>query len=267
MNLEIYDDLISGVEYFIHRISTPNWCIEESTIDFVDITYIIGGKAEYSINSVSYLVKPGDLICIPKGSLRSAIGFPENPIDSYCFNGQICLMSGKDIDLPLPHVSHIGLYPDIVDLYREMNATWLSRDAGYGMRVRAVWLMILQRFFQLMVYNNDPNTVDTRIKKVMRHVVEHYADPLTVQSMSDLVGLSPWYFGNFFKKETGSSFKEYVTSIRLNHAEDMLRSGEFNVSEVAEICGFTNIFYFCKVFKENRGITPSSVIKFGKNKL
>jgi len=265
MGNEIYDDLIAEVDYFNHRISTPAWFIEESHIDFVDVTYIVRGKAEYSINSVNYTVTAGDLLCIPKGSLRSAIGFPDDPVECYCVNGRMRLLYGGDIALPFPLVSHIGLYPDIIDLYRELNAEWLSRDAGYGMRVRATWLMILQRYFQLMVYKNDPSNVDNRIKKVLRYVIDHYPDPLTVQSMAELVGLSPWYFGNFFKQETGTSFREYLTSIRLNHAEDMLRSGEYNVSEVAAACGFSNIFYFCKVFKESRGITPSSVIRCGKD--
>lgn len=261
MDTEIFNDLVVEVNYFIHRISTPTWLIEESRIDFVDITYIVGGKAEYSVNSVNYPVKAGDLLCIPQGALRSATGFPDDPVESYCVNGRMRLLSGGNIAIPFPVVSHIGLHPEIIDLYRALNAEWLSRDAGYGMRVRATWLMVLQRFFQLLIYKNDPSMVDNRIKKVLRHVIDHYTDPLTVQNMAEFIGLSPWYFGNFFKKETGTTFRQYLTSIRLNHAEDMLRSGEYNVSEVAAACGFSNIFYFCKVFKESRGVTPSRVIR------
>jgi AraC-like DNA-binding protein len=264
MDHEIYNDLVPEIHYFIHRISTPTWLIEESRIDFVDLTYIVGGRAEYSVDSVVFPVKAGDLVCIPSGALRSAIGFPEDPVESYCVNGRMRLLSGGDIKLPFPVKTHIGMHPEIIDLCRELNAEWLSRDTGYGMRVRAIWLMILQRYFQLIVYKNDPSTVDNRIRKVLRYVIDHYTDPLTVQGMADLIGLSPWYFGNFFKKETGVSFRQYLTSIRLNHAEDMLRSGEYNVSEVAAACGFSNIFYFCKVFKESRGITPSRVIRSGK---
>ncbi len=266
MDYEVFNDLVAEVNYFIHRISTPAWLIEESTIDFVDVTYIVRGKAEYSINSVDYLVKAGDLLCIPNGALRSAVGFADDPMECYCVNGRMRLLHDGEVALPFPLITHIGINPEIIDLYRELNAEWLSRDAGYGMRVRAIWLMILQRYFQLIVYKTDPSTVDNRIKKVLRYVIDHYTDPLTVQGMAELIGLSPWYFGNFFKKETGVSFRQYLTSIRLNHAEDMLRSGEYNVSEVAAACGFSNIFYFCKVFKESRGITPSRVIRFGKAK-
>ena len=263
MKYEIFDNLVTGMNYFNHRIATPAWFIEETHIDFVDVTYFVRGKAEYSINSVRHTVSAGDLLCIPKGALRSAVVFPGDTMECYSVNGRMYLMDGGDIALPFQLISHIGIYSDIIDLYRELNAEWLSRDPGYGMRVRAIWLMILQRYFQLLIYKNDPVSVDNRIKKVLRYVIDHYSDPLTVQSMAELVGLSPWYFGNFFKSNTGMSFREYLTSIRLNRAEDMLRSGEYNVSEVAEICGFSNIFYFCKVFKENRGVTPSSVIKFG----
>ena len=207
MNYEIYDNLVVEINYFNHRISSPSWIIEESIIDFVDVTYFVRGKAEYCINSVNYQVKAGDLICIPKGSLRSATVYPDNIMECYSVNGRIGLMYGGETPLPFPLISHIGIYSDIIDLYRELNAEWLSRDAGYGMRARSVWLMIIQRFFQLLLYDKDPHSVDNRIKKVLRYIIDHYSDPLTVQNMADFVCLSPWYFGNLFRKETGIAFR------------------------------------------------------------
>ena len=76
-----------------------------------------------------------------------------------------------------------------------------------------------------------------------------------------MTNLSPLYFGTLFKQETGLTFRQYLTNIRINQAENLLSSGMYNVSEAAAECGFSDVFYFSKVFKEHRGISPSEVIK------
>ncbi len=259
-----YDDIMMDVNYYIHRRCTPTWSIESSVIDFVDVAYIVKGKGEYTINSKTYTVKPGDLICAPMGSTRYASVCPDDLMELYSINGTVYRKNGQEITLPFPVHSHVGLHQDIISLYRELNAAWLLRDPGYTMKVRALLLMILQRYFQIIVYKNDTSTVDHRIKRVLRYMIDHYYEPLTVQNMADLTGLSAVYFGYFFQQETGMSFRQYLTSIRLNRAEDMLHSGEYNVSEVSAACGFSDIFYFSKVFKESRGVPPSKVIRSGK---
>lgn len=261
---ENLENMVVEVGYYINRRCTPTWEITQSTIDFTDITYITKGSAEYTVNAKTYTVSAGDLLYIPKGSVRSAAVIPDDLMECYVINGQVLNLSGMEMELPFPIVSRIGIHQDIICLYRDLNADWLLRDPGYKMKVRAICMMIFQRYFQLIIYKNDTGTVDKRIKRVLRYIIDHYFEPLTVQGMADLVGLSAVYFGNFFQQETGMSFRQYLTSIRLNHAEDMLHSGEYNVNEVSAACGFSDIFYFSKVFKESRGIPPSQVIRCGR---
>ena len=94
----------------------------------------------------------------------------------------------------------------------------------------------------------------------------HYSEPLTVQKMAELVNLSDMYFGCLFKQETGMSFRKFLTMIRMNRAEEMLYSGEYKVNEIADACGFSDVFYFSRLFKETRGFAPSNAIRSRKNK-
>ncbi|MCL2544990.1 MAG: AraC family transcriptional regulator [Clostridia bacterium] len=260
MNEAGIDRLCVTLEYFIHRFCTPQWEIAEMDIDFVDITYVVAGEAEYTVDDVRYRVSAGDLLCIPKWSHRSAVSFPGRLMECYCVNGQVFDPEAGDIAPPLPLVSHIGLRQDIIALYRDLNAAWLLRDPGTSLRVRALYMMILQRYLQLILYKDVGLSYDTRIKKALRYMIDHYAEPLTAQGIAGMLGLSGLYFGSFFKRETGLSFRQYLTSIRLNHAEDMLGSGEYNVNEVAAACGFSDVFYFSRVFKEHRGVAPSRML-------
>lgn len=266
MDNEILNNIIVSVDYYNHRICTPIWNITEETINFVDISYVINGQADYIINDRKYSVSSGDLLCIPKGSRRSAISCPDALMECYSINGVVRDIDGRDINLPFPIVCNIGIQTDIISLYHELNSVWQLRDTGYLLKARAIYLMILQRYFQLIFYQNDTSIMDKRIKKVMNYISNHYKEPLTVHKMADMVHLSDMYFGALFKQETGMSFRKYLTSIRMNRAEDMLYSGEYKVNEIADACGFSDVFYFSRLFKENRGFAPSNAIRTKKSK-
>lgn len=264
MGYEFLDTIVATIDYYNHRERTPNWCIEDATIDFVDITYIVNGQAEYTVDGQKYVVSAGDLLYIPSGSRRSAFTYPNSLVESYCINGMIRNIDGEDINLPFPMVSKIGVQKDIISLYSDLTCVWHLRDPGYHLKARAIYLMILQRYLQLIVYQKDTNITDKRIKKALHYMTTHYQEPLSVQKMAELVNLSNMYFGNLFKQETGMSFHKFLTSIRLNRAEDMLYSGEYKINEIADACGFSDVFYFSRLFKESRGFAPSNVIRSRK---
>ena len=267
MKNQDYDNLIPDIGYFIHRKCTADWRIADTVIDFIDVTYVVKGSAEYTINSKKHKVTAGDLLCIPKGSLRSAVSDPDDLTELYATNFQLRTLLGQESALPLPLHCHIGGNAGIITLYKDLNVEWLCRGPGYMMKARAFFQLILQRYFELIVYQNDSGMVDTRIRKAIRYITDHYAEPLTIHVLAEAAGLNHVYFGTLFKQSTGMSFRQYLTSIRLNQAENMLRIGEYNVNEVAQYCGFSDIFYFSKVFKESRGITPSRIFRSGMDEL
>lgn len=260
MDYSDYENLIPDMNYFIHRKPTPDWKIDRDIIGFIDITYVVNGSAQYQIEQKKYNVSAGDLICIPKGTLRSAVSSPDNLMECYAANFQLRSLFGEEVEPPFPILCKIGHHPDIVSLYNELNYEWLRRELGHLMKTRAIFMLILQRFMELIVYQNDSGTMDKRIKKAIRYITQHFNEPLTIQSVAELSGLNHVYFGALFKQSTGMTFRQYLTSIRLNQAENMLKSGEYNVNEAAQHCGFSDIFYFSKVFKSTKGQCPSKVL-------
>lgn len=258
-----YTDYMPEIMYYVHRKCTYNWVIEQGCIDFIDLTYVAAGSAVYQIGSTNYRVTAGDLLCIPNGSVRSAAVIPDDLMECYCTNIGLRNQSGAEVALPFPLICSIGYRPDIIALYRDLNAEWLRRSPGFRLKVHAVMLTILHRYFELIVYKQDSGLMDKRVKKLLRYIADHYTEPMDVKELAKLAELNPVYLGNLFKQSTGMTFRQYLTSIRLNHAEDMLRSGEYNVNEAAALCGFSDVFYFSKVFKEKRGCAPSLIYRNG----
>ena len=261
MNHDDFNNAIPILEYFNHRNNTPAWRIEPAQTDFVDLTYITGGRAEYVIDGELYHASAGDLLCIPPGSLRSATSIDPAHFCGFAANFFMRQPNGGDIAVPLPLHASIGIHDDIIALYKKINEEWLRRSPGYVMRARAFFMIILQRYMAMLVYEVDTYNYDPRVKTAIRYIVDHFADPLQITDVAHVVALNPVYFGALFKKETQMAFRDYLNMIRLNQAEDMLRTGEWNVTEVSLRCGFGDVFYFSRLYKKHKGVPPSKVMR------
>jgi AraC-like DNA-binding protein len=259
MELSIFNDSVPKIDYFKHRTLTPDWQIDFAKTDYIDLTYITGGQAVYTINRQKIYAEEGDLLCIPKGSERTAMS--GDPIKFECFaaNFNMFSLKGEEVGVPLPVLSHVGKQNDLIAMYHNLNEDFSSRTDGYVMRARARFMLILQRFMEMLVYNADTFQFDPRVKQAIRYITEHYIDHLSIATVAAEVSLNPVYFGTLFKRETGVTFRDYLNTVRINQAENMLRAGKWNVTEVAGFCGFTDVFYFSRLFKKHKGVPPSAV--------
>jgi len=257
-----FNKLFVTIEYYIHRCTTPEWKLTDGRVQWTEVNYVVDGNAEYTVNGVRYKVRKGDLLCTQKDAIRSFHTDPDDLMECYCVSGPVYDASFNEIPLPFPFLSHVGVHQDILSMYRNLDSTWAARESGYELKARGLYMMILQRFLELVIFGEKTTNYNIRIRKAIKYIIEHYSDDLSVQAVAGKVGLSASYFGSIFRKETGASFHQFLTKIRLNRAEDILKSGECNVSEVAWACGFSDPFYFSKVYKENSGISPSQVLSF-----
>lgn len=258
---EINESLVPDIGYLIYRKCTPTWEIALNEISFYDITYVIDGKGIYIINGVQYEVKRGDLLCIPRGSIRKAHCIVDDLMSLYSANFKLYEMNGQLADLPLPLLTNIGIKSDLIGLFRELSNAWVRKETGYHIKTRGLLLVIIHRLFELILLKKDPANIDYRVKKAMNYISENYASNVSVKEIANLVGLNTVYFGALFKKETGLLVNEFLTQTRISHAEDMLQNGECNVSEAAERCGYNDLSHFRKQFKLIKGYSPSQCLR------
>jgi AraC-like DNA-binding protein len=253
--------LIPDIGYLVFRKCTPLWKIKQKlrVFNYWDLTYVIRGRARYTIDGDDYDLQAGDLLCFPPGHSREARTWPDNPMHCFSVNFSLNDLRGRPARLPFPLVSHIGEHEDIIHLFHELVFTWVDRQPLYLIKCRALFLLILHRLFELCI-NTDSAVMDYRISKIISHMAKHYAEKLSVRKMAEILGLNTVYFGALFKRETGMTMKRYLNHIRIKNAENMLRSGEYKVGEVAEHCGYTDIFHFYKQFKQFYGFAPSECI-------
>ncbi|CAG7646250.1 HTH-type transcriptional activator RhaR [Paenibacillus solanacearum] len=95
-----------------------------------------------------------------------------------------------------------------------------------------------------------------RLKPAIDYMEEHLADKVYMDTVCEKVNLSLNYFSILFKKVFGMPPVQYMTQLRMNRAKRLLLDEGKSVTEIAELCGFCNINYFDKVFKEKNGFSP-----------
>lgn len=249
--------LLPDIHYFIERKASQSWKIKKDKIDFHDLTFIYKGRARYIVNGVSYDLKEGDLIYIPKGSTREASTDTDEKMHSFAFNFNILGPDDFDV-LPLPIAMTLPRDPYFIQLLREFNIVWLERKRSYKLKAVGLFLVILHHIYTWASTQNDPSpVVDNRIEKIKEYILENYHRKISKEELSDLVQLHPVYMGSLFRKLTSYTINEYTQRIRINKACDILSTGEYSVNETALRCGFDDIFYFSKVFKKITGLSPS----------
>lgn len=140
------------------------------------------------------------------------------------------------------------------------------KDFGYELAIKSS----VFKLFTLLLRNHvnkvlTPQECDLRIrnldrfKTVLEHIENNFSQKITIEEISQIARLSPFYFCRLFKETTGKSFVDYINSLRVEKASDLLKNSSLNITETALSCGFDDINYFSKIFKKYKGISPSKV--------
>lgn len=106
-----------------------------------------------------------------------------------------------------------------------------------------------------------PRPYSFHIKKALDYIDSRYTDDISLDDISDYLGINKSYFCNIFKDETGFTFTEYLNKVRISNAKKILLKKNISILDVALSVGFNNQNYFNIIFKKLTGQTPSEYRK------
>ena len=95
------------------------------------------------------------------------------------------------------------------------------------------------------------------VARAQTYIQENYHKDLSLDEVSRQMDLSPYYFSKLFKEVTGTNFVEYVTSIRIRRAKELLREGGWSMKQICQEIGYSDPNYFSRIFKKWTGQTPT----------
>lgn len=98
-------------------------------------------------------------------------------------------------------------------------------------------------------------------RAIIEYISKNYASDITNKSVAEKFGFHPNYLSALMKRVVGMSLHQYLIHIRLLHGAELLETGDFTISQIAEKTGFCDIYYFSRCFKNKMKETPSEYAK------
>ncbi|MDR2505267.1 MAG: response regulator [Oscillospiraceae bacterium] len=95
------------------------------------------------------------------------------------------------------------------------------------------------------------------VRVAKKYIEEHFAQPVTLKTVADLVGFNSTYFSTRFRAECGQTFLEYLTDVRITKAKELLRTTNGSVASICQAVGYNDINHFNALFKKNTDLRPS----------
>ena len=141
------------------------------------------------------------------------------------------------------------------ELFRQILRIWEEKEPGYRFEAAAV----LSRIFAALY--RDAHAAETsrdRLCRAMRYIERtHLKREFSLQQAAREVCCSEPYFRRLFRQRYGVSPKQYVISLRMQHAAALICAGYHSLQEIAALCGYEDYKYFSVEFKRIMGVSPS----------
>lgn len=236
-----------------------------------EIIFVRRGHLQVTLDGVAHSLSAGAMLFVNSGVIHS--GHPENAeYECVVFGLETAVrqylaaepegraLLAQELLLPtdvfLLHPAAAKEAERLVTAMREEKPgfmlTALSAIAGlFGLVLR-----------QEILVSQSPksNGFTTRLlpfENAVSFMEENFAEPITLGEMATAAGISRKYFSEYFKKVSGKSPFEYLTSYRIERASELLLHTDLPITQIALDCGFNDLSYFIKTFKKQTEITPA----------
>ena len=159
-------------------------------------------------------------------------------------------------------ISEICRLPFPEERFKELLDCFESEDYHEYLRLKAILLGVVLDFAEK--YNFEKVMVkqySELVQKIMSYIEKNLAINMSVAGISSDLFVSPCKIRNSFKDEIGITIGKYIDDMVFIKAKQMLSENDKSISEISDMFGFCDQFYFSRRFKEKFGMTPSEFKK------
>ena len=129
-------------------------------------------------------------------------------------------------------------------------------EATSAMELRRRMMEILHLYMETM-QERAVSRDSYNVSKVKQLLEQEYMKEISLTEISERLGIHPNYLSTLFKTETGITYSQYLRSLRVKKASEMMRTTNLKVYEIAERVGYSDTASFYRVFKEELGMSPA----------
>ncbi len=252
---EVYN--VSGI-YNVVRYAPKGQSVYKypATLPTHELMYIIKGSIVLSFHGKKMSVGAGDIVYLPKGI--EGTDYSMRVLEDFDLYN---VYFHTDSPMPKEAVLLNASEEIFKSLYEKLYRTWKGKSEGYYFKSMQQFYYIIERLhFEQGNYASSSSL--SRLDKAEEYMAEHYCDAhFDYNALCAATELSYSHFKKLFIRRYGAPPVKYITLKKINRAAELLLTEKFSVSEVAELCGFENVYYFSNVFKRYKGVSPKGFQK------
>lgn len=241
-----------------------------------EITLINEGTGTYLINGKEHKIKKGEIFIIASNEQHCVTNVENGGLkmtnlhfEPRCLWGRsydsltdeninFCFSHNKNFDNRIP----CGKANNLTRIICEITEEFKNRNKEYRLKIKSLLNLMLIMLIRDHGYSKD--TVSLKkdrfncIRNAIKYIDSHLSEPISLEKLSELSGMSPNYFSALFHNVSGITLWDYYNSRRIDNAIFLLKEkNEQNILDIALACGFNNTANFNKAFKKATGTTPS----------
>lgn len=230
-------------------------------IDY-QILYIASGKAHFYFNGIEEIVAAGNMVIYrPKEEQRYYYyGVDHTEVYWVHFTGSNVKNILRKYGIPdKAHVIHTGTSLEYKHIFLQMIRELKLCKEDYEELLVNYLKQLLIMLHRLM--GRKPKGRNRLLMEEMDSAVsyfhENYNKPISIEEYAAGRHMSISWFIRNFKEYTEATPAQYIQSLRISNAQTLLETTNYNVSEIAQILGYDDPFYFSRVFKKQSGLSPT----------
>ena len=247
--------------------------------EFMELSYIQKGKGLYEIEEKSFEVKKGNIVIINNIERHRVTYDQENLLYETVIHFAPSLIWSREnsyfdhsyLNLFLydgaRFNNRLELHSDIErlvgKLITEIIDEYIEKKPYYELMIKSKLLTLITHLIRTCGIRTDSEheylfrkkNIE-RIEEILIYINEHFDEEISLVPIAKEFNMCPSYFSDFFKKNMGINFLEYLTRIRINEAIRLLRENLLNSTEIAFHVGFTSLPSFYTAFKRITGKNP-----------
>ncbi|MBE6590845.1 MAG: AraC family transcriptional regulator [Ruminococcaceae bacterium] len=227
------------------------------------LVYVQSGSAEYRMFTGERItITEGDTLFLSPDCAYSIV--TEREFEHYTVNFDIHLDTSRSdfFNKPYSLLQEEGS-ERLKRKFIELTNAWTWKNTGFELQATGHLYELLSIFYSDWI-NRQNAASYRRLLPAREYIEQHFHQPISLEELAKLSNMSVTNFRREWNKVYPDPPLQYRDSIRLYYAKEYLNSGYYTVTEIAEKCGFDDVSYFVRFFKNKVGLTPG---EFKRNNL